>query len=369
MHPDTALKLVQPLISGIVEDPLWSSFLSKLQGATEADYVSIVFRPLKSGPERNRVIHLYSGRPSPPLVSQLYHESLYMDDPMPYRDMADGGVYTLSDLLQLDDPQHQDYRSKLLVPSGMNVLHMMRVEEPSGISAWLMLSRVLGEFDASVRHLMTELAPYVRAALRSYIAVERERNAASLAEEAVRRMSVEWVSLDKGGHVLDYPGYQTSPMARNGLLVVGANGCLTSTNGQVARELRTAIAASLKERLPKSRAVVLSRDPWVDMLLVPSRIAPRATGPAPALVGYIHADNWSSADRCDQVCQLFSLPPSEARLSLALCRGMSIAEAAGELGITVESARTYSKRIYEKTGARGQTDLVRLIHRSVLAIV
>ncbi|MFD2137270.1 hypothetical protein ACFSLT_22710 [Novosphingobium resinovorum] len=47
---------------------------------------------------------------------------------------------------------------------------------------------------------------------------------------------------------------------------------------------------------------------------------------------------------------------------------MSIAEAAGQVGLTVESARTYSKRIYAKTGARSHADLVRFIHRSVLVI-
>ena len=101
---------------------------------------------------------------------------------------------------------------------------------------------------------------------------------------------------------------------------------------------------------------------------MPSAPPAGATRPAPALVAYVHADNWSSADRCEQLGQLFDLIPSEARLALALSRGMTIAEAAADLGLTVESARTYSKRIYAKTGARGQADLVRFLHRSVLAI-
>jgi DNA-binding CsgD family transcriptional regulator len=104
------------------------------------------------------------------------------------------------------------------------------------------------------------------------------------------------------------------------------------------------------------------------MLLVRATIRSGATRTAPSFVAYVHADKWTSADRCEQLGELFDLIPSEARLALALSRGMSIAEAAGELGLTVESARTYSKRIYAKTGARGQSDLVRFIHRSVLAI-
>ena len=38
--------LIEPLISGLVEDPLWSTFLAALRERTCADYASIVFRPL-----------------------------------------------------------------------------------------------------------------------------------------------------------------------------------------------------------------------------------------------------------------------------------------------------------------------------------
>jgi DNA-binding CsgD family transcriptional regulator len=47
---------------------------------------------------------------------------------------------------------------------------------------------------------------------------------------------------------------------------------------------------------------------------------------------------------------------------------MTIAAAAYALDLSVASARTYLKRIYLKTGARSQADLVRFIHRSVLTI-
>ena len=47
---------------------------------------------------------------------------------------------------------------------------------------------------------------------------------------------------------------------------------------------------------------------------------------------------------------------------------MSIDEAAGEVGLTIETARNYSKKIYAKAGARGQPELVRNILVSVLAL-
>lgn len=54
-------------------------------------------------------------------------------------------------------------------------------------------------------------------------------------------------------------------------------------------------------------------------------------------------------------------PPAEAALAHGLTTGESIVEAGERLGLTAETARNYSKRIYGKTGTTGQVDLVRLI--------
>ena len=86
------------------------------------------------------------------------------------------------------------------------------------------------------------------------------------------------------------------------------------------------------------------------------------------MVAYIQGDNRSLADRHEQLAELFGLLPSEARFALALSRGLSIAEAAQSLGITLETARNYSKKVYAKMGARGQADLIRFILTSVLAL-
>ena len=363
-----AEELIQPLIEGVTEDPVWSTFLDRLRRRTGADYTSIVFRPLRTGPLRNRVIHLYSGMPSPPPVSKLYHDSLHVTDPMPYREMAEGRVYALSDLLRADDPLHQAYRDQLLAPSGMNVLRMMRLTEASGVSAWITVSRRDGAFSPAADALIAAIGPYLRAALRSFVSLERTKTKASVANEAIRRMNFGWLALDSEGRIHDADSNGAAMLAAPNALARGRGGRLTARSSEVAREIAEAVSVLSANRQARPRAIVLSREPWVDMLLVPTSVRGDPDGLAPSIIAYVHADDWSSADRCEQLCRFFDLIPSEARLALALSRGMSIAEAARELGLTVESARTYSKRIYAKTGARGQADLVRFIHRSVLAI-
>lgn len=368
MQDEEDAALVRALIEGMVEVPLWQGFIDRFRARIRADYASLVFRPLPEGSPKYRTVHIFSGRDWPPLISALYRDRLDSTDPMPYHAMRDGRVYSLRELLRDGDPQHDFYRDEMLAPAGMKRMRMVRVVEASGVSAWLTASRDAADFGPGDEALIAAIAPYLRAALTTHVAIERERTAALIAHDAIARMNFGWLTLDGEGRVLDADAHGQRMLAESGMLIRGRGGRLSARDRGVAEEIAAAVKALTGDPNGRPRAVVLSREPWLDMLLVAATIRASTTGQEPKLVAYVHADNWSSADRCDQLCQLFDLIPSEARLALALSRGMSIADAAGEIGITVESARTYSKRIYAKTGARGQSDLVRFIHRSVLAI-
>jgi DNA-binding CsgD family transcriptional regulator len=60
----------------------------------------------------------------------------------------------------------------------------------------------------------------------------------------------------------------------------------------------------------------------------------------------------------------YRLTRSEAKVVLELCQGGSLREIAVRLDIAYDTVRTHLKRIYEKTGARSQRDLLCLFIRS-----
>jgi DNA-binding CsgD family transcriptional regulator len=62
-----------------------------------------------------------------------------------------------------------------------------------------------------------------------------------------------------------------------------------------------------------------------------------------------------------QLRDLYGLTPGEARFAASLLQGKSVEEAAAAMGITVNTARAYLKRIYQKTGVRRQPELMRLL--------
>lgn len=66
--------------------------------------------------------------------------------------------------------------------------------------------------------------------------------------------------------------------------------------------------------------------------------------------------------RMDQLMSYFGLTDKEAQLTARLCDGhASLEDAAEELGISIATARSHLKRIFSKTGAERQADLVKMV--------
>ena len=82
----------------------------------------------------------------------------------------------------------------------------------------------------------------------------------------------------------------------------------------------------------------------------------------PAVIGTIRAPVREPARQAIRaIAALHGLSDNEAALAHALSMGETLIEAGRRLSLSEETARNYSKRVYAKTGARGQADLVRLI--------
>lgn len=68
-----------------------------------------------------------------------------------------------------------------------------------------------------------------------------------------------------------------------------------------------------------------------------------------------------TGDPFENLGRLYALTPAESRLAWLLVGDFSLAEAAAQLGITQNTARTVLKRVLAKTGTRRQASLVRLL--------
>lgn len=80
--------------------------------------------------------------------------------------------------------------------------------------------------------------------------------------------------------------------------------------------------------------------------------------PEGALV-FVAPDREAAGDEAYMYRETFGLTPAEARLAARLKEGLSLKEAAEELGIAVNTARNQVKSVFEKLGVNRQSDLIR----------
>jgi DNA-binding CsgD family transcriptional regulator len=167
---------------------------------------------------------------------------------------------------------------------------------------------------------------------------------------------------------------------RIGTVLLGAEGevLLCNRMAQAVLDENDGLGLAGGRLVPSSRAAarelarLLQQEPGQGGAFQIPREAPRR--PLSLLVTPLAADSSSASyvvfigdpDRSVDtgarvLTRLYDLTPRESRIAGLLVQGRSLDEAAGELGITVATARSHLKRVFQKTQTRGQSDLVRLL--------
>ncbi len=327
--------LAVPLHDGVHESPLWATFLARLRRRARADGAALVIRPATIGtPHDAEMIEFLSG---------------------------DIDTAAIIDMIRAQPIRPSRVYGDDDIGVAMNPLRIVRIDEPEGrCTAWLFVSRAHTEFGAAESAVLAGLVPHVQITLRNWATLEHSRGHAVAADAALSRLGGGWLAVDADGRIVDI-----DRGAADALRAIFGKaqpiGERLPVAGRKATTLAAAITAFAADRTAPPQLVALSEQPPLDLLAMP---APRET--AAVLLGCIRTPN-AHDRRAQIVARLFGLSPSEARLADALAQGATLADAAIALGLTIETARNYSKLIYAKTGARGQADVVRLILNSVAA--
>lgn len=355
--------LLLALHDGASDQPYWGGFLDLLRERTKTALTSIILRHEAEG----QAVYFFSGDHPPPDQQSIFRDK-FSRAPAPYQNMREGRVYALEDLLDPANADHRALYDELILPWDLPESRTMRVTVEGGLTLWLGCAGGPGIGWAAISALMAALAPHLKVAFRNFSALELANMRVHVSSEALERRDFGWVTLDARCRMVDASPHIDDLLRRCHALQRDRYGRLTPKSPAIDRELTALVKSYADTGEGPTKAIRLSHDPQMEMLVRPMKHGPLSTASPPVAIAYISGDGWSHADRVDQLVDLFGLLPSEARLAWAMGRGMSIAEAADELGLQVETARYYSKKIYAKTGARGHAELVRYILTSVLAM-
>jgi DNA-binding CsgD family transcriptional regulator len=357
-----AERVIDALFEGLVESPPWTAFLNMLREATTADHAFFYCHP--PGGAFGRGIYRMSGEIDAADGEEAFFRDVWSMGPPSAAQFEEGRVY---DVLKLINANSDTALSQRLRKNPISALRTMRVTEPTGVEAWLFLSKASGRFPRSADLLLTSLGPVLRGVVQVYVARELERYRAHFDSEAVRRSRMGWLTLDGTGQVIEYDEGFAELLAQSNVLGIAAGGKLAVRSRQSEAIYRT-IRAIAADSSAKPQSTTLSNDPWIEVTLQPARRTPVATTTPAIVLMYVHHDIGLSEGGQHRLIEVFNLSPREAELAILLSRGAGTRQAGDSMGLTVHTVRSYLRSIYAKTGATGMPDLVRIVSRSLFVL-
>lgn len=222
-------------------------------------------------------------------------------------------------------------------------------------------------FGEAEQQLCRTLAPHLRRAVQvghRFDVVEAQRSAAI---EALDRLATGVLLCDNSATIIFANRAGRDILEHGDALAVHQGRLKARDQNAMSRLLRllSAEAGVLDAGQLSGGTLLVPRAPGLRplALAVSSVRMPRAS-PGPqrtTSVIFINDPGSIFESNASHLLEFYGLTPSEARLAIKITEGRSIEEAAAALKITTETARTYVKRILAKTGAKRQSELIRLV--------
>jgi DNA-binding CsgD family transcriptional regulator/PAS domain-containing protein len=374
------LRETDEVITQIYEGPLepqpWKSFLRGLRRRMDCDVAAMSLRPANTG---LRPLTIWDR--SEPLTPQQArqatddHARLAHLDPLGNALRRSGDIFILDELIARDALVETERYRTLMKPYGVEYQMGMYFAEPNGwgCQIGLMNGPAKSNFTEEHKQFFVAFLPHLERALRLYALLKRNEVEKAIYEEALDRLTIGTIILDGRGHVIE--------SNRAALQLLEQSACVSVLDGQVT-PARAAHRAELHRLIDEARAWRERghEETFVDAMRIdcPSgsrlglliRAAPASdwyrSSSSPSVIIYVLGDLERTQLAPEHVvAELFGLTESEALLATLLANGYTLGEAAAKLGLTESSVRTYSKKIFSKTGAKRQAELVRLILKTV----
>jgi DNA-binding CsgD family transcriptional regulator len=358
---DHAKPLIEAIYDGIVEQPCWTLFLEQACKAFEVTVASIIIESNSLGyPEHMRLFssgakaavrdeidayssdHIFSGNP---------------DDDVRVRDVP----FSLS-----QEGAH----------AGSTALTFSAQVQPGIRFAFGLWHRDgNAPFDEASRTLCRLLTPHLKRAMRVFVRYAQAFRERAVYLAVIDRIGIGVALVDADATVLTTNAIGREILeSRNGLAIV--NGRLTASTPSIARALEQYIRAGAEAQTqpPRERGqpLALERHDTLSPLTVIVHPGPgfepvNAPLRRSAIVVMRDPDRRASVS-AHVVAELFGLTPAEATLATLLAQGFDLDEAATELDIRRNTARSQLQSIFMKTNANRQSELVRMILSSVATL-
>jgi DNA-binding CsgD family transcriptional regulator len=359
-----------PLIGGIYDCVLnpesWNAVLPRI-GAFVGGSGGGLFAHHPS--RRSASIYYQFG--TEPDYRQLYLEKYMTLDPMfgTYFVLDIGDVFSSSTIMPHAEFMQSRFYKEWVRPQGWYDNIGVYLDRSSGGQTALVVFRNEreGEADEPARARLRLLVPHLRRAVLIGNLIDFKTAQAATFADALDGLSAGTLFVDSNGRIT-HANAAAQAMLAAGDVLRGAHGrlvaCDPETN-QALREILRAAGSGDGAIGVKGVAVPLvARDGerYVAHVLPLSSGARRSAGLSYAATAALFVQRAALATHSppEAIARAYRLTPMELRILLAIVEVGGGPQVAETLGIGEGTVKTHLKRLYEKTGARRQADLVKL---------
>ncbi len=284
------------------------------------------------------------------------------------RRLHPGAVLTGQDLCPEDVLLASEFYNDFLRP--LDVRHSIRaiLAAPPDPLAYLSLGRPhhARPFGAAEKRALAQLVPHLAQALTIHTAFEGIRLLRQAATETLDHVPLGVFVLDTRGRVVETNAAARAILAARDTLAL-ERGVLAAIEPRTEVRLRRAVlgaAGGASAAGVRGGTLDLggSGESPLTAIVAPLASAPSVMFPGSAkLVVLVEPPARRESAPLDAFTRAYRLSPAEVSLTSRLIGGMSVRQAAEALGIQENTARGQLKRVFAKTGARRQSDLVRRV--------
>jgi DNA-binding CsgD family transcriptional regulator/PAS domain-containing protein len=365
-EPVTLSRLIAGMYDATLEPGQWPDVLARIVAFVGGHGGCLL---AKDAASRDIDAHWRTG--VEPNYQRLYDETYSKIGPLAALTFGEvGQIVNVPEVVPYDEFRRSRFYLEWAAPQGWVDVAFAVLDKSAGGWGFLGISRnaTNGMVDDEMRRRISLVVPHVRRALRIGAAIARRQADAATFADILDRLSAGLLLLDAQGHIV-HTNAAAGDLLRDGRLLRAIGKRLAGGDAQSERTLReTAI-------LPRAEGVNLGSEG----VLVPLRTcdgeryiaramplanaAPRGAGEtAEATTAvFVRRATMDPPSAPDIIAESYKLTPTELRVLCALVEVGGVPDVAASLGIAETTVKTHLARLFAKTGARRQAELVKLV--------
>jgi DNA-binding CsgD family transcriptional regulator len=306
-----------------------------------------------------------------PHYIQVYLETYSKFDPLATAPLFDAGqVAGVPDLMPLDDYLKGRFYQEWARPQGWldSANAIIETSGSGGTILRIVTSKTRGLVDGEMRRRLALVVPHVRRAALIGNSLDLKDAEAAILTEALDGLSAGLFLVDARGRVVHANKAARDILAMDDILhLIGSQ--LVTGDARVNQALRDIFTVAGKGDAAlgvKGIALPLTAhngDHYVAHVLPLSSGERRRAGMVykAAAAVFVRKTALETQSASGAIARTFKLTPTELQVLLAVVEVGGAPEVAETLGVAESTVKTHLKRLYHKTGANRQADLVKLV--------